>query len=42
MNIVVEFKTKRNTEKNIMKTQTINYQKVFGKLEQETEIYNIT
>ena len=42
MNIVVEFKTKRNTEKNIMKTQTINYQKVFGKLEQETERFIIS
>jgi len=42
VNIVVEFKTKRNTEKNIMKTQTINYQKVFGKLEQETERFIIS
>lgn len=37
MNITVEFETKFNIDRNIMSPQTIDYQKVSGKLEQETK-----
>lgn len=37
LKITVEFETKFNIDRNIMSPQTIDYQKVSGKLEQETK-----
>lgn len=42
VNIVVEFETKLNMDKNIIQPQTINYQKVFGKLKQETKRFTVS
>lgn len=42
MNIAVEFKTKINIDRNIMPPQTINYQNVSGKLEQEAQKFIVS